>query len=43
MKVKIKKQNPVAASVKKICDGLEITVGEFFESDLFDDSEQEIK
>lgn len=31
------------STVKKICDGLEITVREFFDSPLFDDLEQEIK
>ena len=38
-----KSQNPGAASIKKICDGLEITVREFFNSPLFDETEQEIK
>lgn len=38
-----KSQNPVVVSSKKICDGLEITVREFFDCDLFDDTEQEIK
>ncbi len=31
------------ATVKKICDGLEIDIREFFNSSLFDDLEQEIK
>jgi DNA-binding Xre family transcriptional regulator len=31
------------STVKKICDGLEITVQEFFGSPLFDNLEQEIK
>ncbi len=31
------------STVKKICDGLDITVREFFDSPLFDDLEQEIK
>ena len=30
-------------SIKKICDGLEITVRQFFDSPLFDETEQEIK
>ncbi len=30
-------------TVKKFCDGLEITLGEFFASPLFDELEQEIK
>ena len=31
------------STVKKICDGLEITVQDFFDDDLFRDLEQEIK
>lgn len=31
------------ATVKKLCDGLGISVDEFFNSDLFRDLEQEIK
>ena len=38
-----KSKNPGVASIKKICDGLEISIREFFDSDLFDDLEQEIK
>lgn len=38
-----KSLNPGVVSIKKICDGLEITVREFFDSDLFDSREQEIK
>lgn len=38
-----KSQNPGVVSIKKICDGLEITVREFFDSPLFDDREQEIE
>ena len=38
-----KSQNPGVLSIKKICDGLEITVRQFFDSPLFDDTEQEIK
>ena len=38
-----KSQNPCVISIKKICDGLEITVRQFFDSPLFDDTEQEIK
>lgn len=38
-----KSQNPGIVSIKKICDGLEITVREFFNSPLFDETEQEIK
>lgn len=38
-----KSQNPGIVSIKKICDGLEITVRDFFDSYLFDETEQEIK
>ena len=38
-----KSQNPGVVSLKKLCDGLEISVREFFNSELFDDLEQEIK
>ena len=31
------------STIKKICDGLEITIGEFFSCELFDNLEQEIK
>ena len=35
--------NTTLSTIKKICDGLEITVKEFFDSKFFDDLEQEIK
>ena len=38
-----KSQNPGAVTIKKLCDGLEITLGEFFSSSEFDALEQEIK
>ena len=38
-----KSQNPGVVSIKKICDGLEISLREFFDCELFDDIEQEIK
>ena len=38
-----KSQNPGVVSIKKICDGLEISVRDFFDCDLFDDLEQETK
>lgn len=38
-----KSQNPGVVSIKKLCDGLEISLREFFDSPLFDDIEQEIK
>ena len=38
------RNNSVTAStLKKLCDGLEISIKHFFNSDLFDDLEQEIK
>ena len=38
-----KSRNPEVASIKKICDGLEITLGQFFSTPGFDNLEQEIK
>ena len=38
-----KSKNPGVVSLKKLCDGLEISIREFFNSELFDDLEQEIK
>jgi len=38
-----KSKSPEVATVKKICDGLEITLGEFFGTPEFDALEQEIK
>ncbi len=38
-----KSQNPGVVSIKKICDGLDITLGEFFSTQEFDSLEQEIK
>lgn len=38
-----KSQNPGVVSIKKICDGFDISLREFFDSDLFDDLEQEIR
>lgn len=34
---------PEIVSIKKICDGFEITVCDFFDSSLFDETEQGIK
>lgn len=36
-------QSTTVSTIKKICDGLEIGVGEFFSSKLFDRLEQEIQ
>ena len=38
-----KSKNPGVVSIKKLCDGLEISVREFFDCPLFDKTEQEIK
>ena len=38
-----KSQNPGVVSLKKICDGLEISLRDFFNDDIFDDLEQEIQ
>ena len=38
-----KSQNPGIVSLKKLCDGREISLREFFDSDIFDDPEQKIK
>lgn len=38
-----KSQNPGVVSLKKLCDGWQITLRQFFDSPLFDDIEQEIK
>ena len=35
--------NPGVVTIKKLCDGLEITLGEFFSTPEFDTLEQEIK
>ena len=35
--------NAGIATIKKLCDWFEISVREFFNSDLFDDLEQEVK
>jgi len=38
-----KSKNPGVVSLKKLCDGLEISIRAFFDSELFDDLEQEIR
>lgn len=35
--------NVKIATIKKLCDGLDISVRQFFDSPLFDDLEQELK
>lgn len=38
-----KSQNPKLLTIKMICDGLDVTLGEFFNTPEFDALEQEIK
>ncbi len=38
-----KSQNPKLLTIKMICDGLDITLAEFFNTDEFNSLEQEIK
>ena len=38
-----KSNDPKIRTLKKLCDGLEITLGEFFSTPEFDDLEQEIQ
>ncbi len=38
-----KSQNPKLLTIKMICDGLDITLSEFFSTPEFDNLEQEIK
>ncbi len=38
-----KSQNPKLLTIKMICDGLDITLGQFFSTSEFDSLEQEIK
>lgn len=36
-------KNPGIVTIKKLCDGLEITLAEFFDTDIFNTLEQEIQ
>ena len=38
-----KSQNPGVVSIKKLCDGINISLRDFFDCDIFADLEQEIK
>jgi len=38
-----KSKNPGIVTIKKLCDGFEITLGEFFNTPEFDELEQEIQ
>jgi len=35
--------NPTISTIAKICDGLNINIREFFDNELFEDTEQEVK
>ena len=35
--------NPTISTIAKICDGLEITIIDFFNDEIFEDIEQEVK
>ncbi len=35
--------NPTISTIKKVCDGLELTLSSFFDSPLFENLDQEIK
>ncbi len=37
-----KSQNPGIVTIKKICDGMDMSLREFFDSPIFDNLEQEI-
>ena len=36
-------KDPQISTIKKICDGLNITIAEFFDTEIFNNLEQEIK
>ena len=38
-----KSQNPGIVSIKKLCDGLDITLRQFFDDPIFDGLQQEIE
>ena len=38
-----KSQNPGIVTLKKLCDGLDISLREFFDSEIFEGLEQEIQ
>ncbi len=38
-----KSKNPGISTIKKLCDGLNISITEFFDTDYFKNLEQEIK
>lgn len=36
-------KNPTVSTIKKVCDGLEMSLAEFFDSPLFTELDQEIR
>ena len=36
-------KSPKVETIKKLCDGLEITIAQFFDTEIFNSLEQEIK
>lgn len=38
-----KSRNPTLVTIKLLCDGLDMTLGEFFSTEEFDSLEQELK
>ena len=38
-----RRKNPTISTIQKICDGLDISIQEFFTSPLFQDLEQELR
>ena len=38
-----KSKNPGIVTIKKVCDGMDISLREFFDSPIFDELEQEIQ
>ncbi len=36
-------KNPTVSTIKKVCDGLDMSLSQFFDSPLFDELEQEIQ
>ena len=41
--IKNSKRHPTISTIKKICDGLEITLAEFFDTETFNELEQELQ
>jgi len=41
--INVGSKNPTVSTITKICNGLDITVREFFNDDIFENIEQEVK